>query len=74
MPQPQETVVGESRGGQESQDEGVPGLHALRHPRHAEPRQRPHSPLSAVLCASVSWVSVSVADLAESSETPGGRK
>lgn len=50
---PEEAVAGEGGGGQEAQDEGVPGLHALRHPGYAEPLQRPQTPVGAVLCAAV---------------------
>lgn len=54
LPQPKEALVGQGCGGQEPQDEGLPGLHALWHPGHAEPCQRPHTPNGALLCAPVS--------------------
>jgi len=59
LSQPEEAVAGEGRGGQEPQDESIPGLHALRHPGHAEPRIRPHAPPGTLLCAAVSrWDTV----------------
>lgn len=54
LSQPEEAVVGEGRWGQEPQDEGVPGLHALRHSGYAEPCQRSDAPPGALLCAAVS--------------------
>lgn len=54
LSQPEEAVVGEGCRGQEPQDEGLPGLHALRHSGDAEPCQRPDAPPGALLRAAVS--------------------
>lgn len=56
LSQPEKALAGEGRGGQEPQDESVPGLHALRHSGYAEPCQRPHAPPGPLLCAAVSRV------------------
>lgn len=53
LPQPEEAVAGEGSGGQEPQDEGLPGLHEVRHASHAQPGQRAHPPHGAVLCPTV---------------------
>lgn len=53
LPQPEEAVAGEGGGGQEPQDESLPGLHEVRHASHAQPGQRAHPPHGAVLCPTV---------------------
>ena len=49
LPQSEETVAGEGGGGQEPQNEGLPGLHEVRHTSHAQPSQCAHSTHGAVL-------------------------
>lgn len=49
LPQPEEAVAGEGRGGQEPQDAGLPGLHEVGHTRHAQPGQCAHPSHGAVL-------------------------
>lgn len=49
LPQPEEALAGQGGGGQEPPDEGLPGLHEVRHPSHAQPCQCAHSPHGALL-------------------------
>lgn len=49
LSQLEEALAGQGRGGQEPQDEGFPGLYAVRHACYAQPCQCAHPPHGALL-------------------------
>ena len=54
LPRPAAAVAGQGGGGQEPPHARLPGLPALGHARHAQPRPRPRPPAGALLRAAVS--------------------